>query len=794
MLEFEDRSERELRQIGRRTPRREDGRLLRGTGAFLDDLDPPHALHMAVGRSPFPYARIASIDVSAALELEGVRHVLVGSEVVLKSDPLTLLRPIKEVPPLAWYALAVDVALFEGQPVVSVAATSRHVAEDALELVDIDYEPLAQLVDVVSALDPASPVLHDGLADNLLAVTVRKTGEPELALAAADVVVEALFEINRVTALPMEGRGVIAEFIPGSAELLVHVSTQVPHLVRKQLAEILRLDEGSVRVIAPMVGGGFGLKLGVYPEDLIASIHAMATGRPVKWVEDRIEHFRSSTHAREATHSAKIGANEDGQIQVLCDTHSIDMGAYHSAFGPPSSSMLTLTGPYLVGSCYTERRVVATNKTPVGAYRGYGAPESNFVCEVLIEQMAQRLGADPLEFRLANMIRPEQLPFETPSGAIYDGGDYPRCLELAAERIGYREMRSASRGPGADGLYRGVGLAAFIEKTGYPGSRWLGQEAATFGAHEGVTLRATRSGSVDLYSGITSFGQGGETAVAQVCSEVLGIALDRVHVHLGDTAASPAGTGSFSSRTMIATAGAVQQAAEALKDQILVVAAHLLDVEQSGQLTIRADAVVDIVSPSVQVSLVAVFEAAISGHDLPEGLPPGLEATAYFDPAASAYGSGAGACVVAVDAATGEFEVERFVLVHDCGTQVNPTLVEGQVQGGLAQAFGAALMEELLYDSGSGQMRNGTMMDYFAPTAADLPDFELDHIETASPVTPFGIRGVGEAGTIAPAAAITNAICHALSEFGVVITQLPLTAERVWRAIVGAREAAEVSP
>ncbi len=788
MLELDEAPPLVRRQIGRRVQRREDDRLLRGAGRFVDDLEPAHTLHMAVGRSPFPYARILSVDISQALALPGVRHVIIGPDVVKRTTPLTLLRPIREVPPLAYYAAAADIALFEGQPVVSIAATSRHVAEDALELVDIEYDPLPAQASIEAATGSAAVPLHDGQTSNVLAVTTRSTGAPERDLEQSEVLIEGVFEINRVTALSMEARAVLAEYSPGSREFTVYSSTQAPHLLRKQLAEVLKVDEALVRVVAPMVGGGFGMKLGVYPEDILACLHSVATKRPVKWIEDRLEHFRAATQAREAHHWGKIGATREGKLQVLWDTHSIDMGAYHSPFGPPSSSTLTLTGPYIVGSCYTERRIVATNKPPVGAYRGYGAPESNFVCETLMDRMARRLGLDPLDFRVMNMIRPEQLPYETPSGAIYDGGDFPRCLELAAERIGYRALRAAPRGPGADGRHHGVGLASYMEKTGYPGSRWLGREAATFGAYEAVTLRGTRSGSVELHTGVVSFGQGGETALAQVCADALNIDLERVCVRAGDTGASPAGIGSFSSRTMIATSGAIAEAAVSLTRGIQVIAAHLLKVADPGELMLAGPEIVHRLDPAIKIDLDVVFATAISGHDLPDGLAPGLETTAYFDPSASAYGSGAAACRVAVDARTGEFEIEQFVLVHDCGTQINPTLVEGQVQGGLAQAIGAALMEELLYDPDSGQLRNGTMMDYFAPTAADLPEFDLDHLETPSPVTPYGVRGVGEAGMIPPAAAIANALCDALAEYGIVLSELPLTAERVWRAIRTATE------
>ncbi|MCW2609115.1 MAG: xanthine dehydrogenase, molybdenum binding subunit apoprotein [Cryptosporangiaceae bacterium] len=771
--------------LGTSAARKEDDRLLRGDGRFTDDIEPAHALEMAVGRSPYPHARILGIDLGLAAELEGVRHILVGADVRSATRPLTVLRPVPGAPALPYYALAGDVVRYEGEPVVSVVATSRAVAEDALELIEIDYEPIPHVSDAMAALEPGAPQVHPGLVErNLMVSNPEGTGDPEARVAAADVVVEGRFRINRVTGLPMETRGIVAEWRPGARELTVHSSTQVPHLVRKQLAEVLSLPESDIRAVASDVGGGFGLKLGIYPEDVLACLHAMALRRPVKWVEDRMEHFRATTHAREATHDYRIAARSDGQIVAITDTYATDLGGWNSSFGSAQLSSVVFTGPYKVDDGYVERRVVLTNKTPIGAYRGYGQPEVNFACERLIDRLARRLGIDPLELRAKNMLRPEDLPWRNPAGAVYDSGDYELCLRMAAEAIDYDAHRAAPRVPRADGRLVGIGLSSFVERTGYASSRFLARRGSQFGAHESVTLRANRSGGIDVYTGVSTMGQSSETAFAQVVGEVFGIAYDAVKVHAGDTGASPLNTGAFASRTMIAAAGALTAASEALQAKTLRLAAWILecgaeDVEVAGTVVRRRD------DPAVSVPLADVFTAAILGQGIPPEEEPGLEATAHFEPTDAAYSFGTAAALVSVDPDTGEFDVERFVLVHDCGTAVNPMVVEGQVRGALVQGLGAALGEELRYDADTGQLVNGTMMDYFAPAAPDVPPIELLHTEVPSPVTPFGIRGVGEVGTIPPAAAIANALCDALVDFGVELDTLPLTPEVVWQAMRG---------
>jgi carbon-monoxide dehydrogenase large subunit len=673
--------------------------------------------------------------------------------------------------------------------VVSVVACDRYVAEDALDLIEVEYDVLPHVVDALDALEPDAPQLQDVLESNLLVANPRGPDVDDV-VASAELVLGDRFRINRVTGLPMEGRATIASYTPGLKTLDIWSSTQIPHVLRRQLSMCLRVPEADIRVVASDLGGGFGLKLGIYPEDVLASLHSLDLGRPIKWIEDRTEHFRATTHAREATHDAELAATRNGRILALRSVYLVDGGAYNSAFGSPMLSSFMFSGPYKVDDTYTERRVVVTDKVPVGAYRGYGQPESCFVRELLVDRLARATGLDPLDVRRRNMLRPQDLPWRSAGGALYDSGDYPACLELAAERIGYEDVRATQPGLRAESRYRGVGVASFVEMTGYPGSSFLGKHGAGYGGHESVTIRANRSGGVDLYTGVAQMGQSTETAYAQVVATVIGIAPSMVRVHAGDTLGTPYNTGSFASRTLIAGAGAISAAGTEVRAKALRVAAHMLEVDVE-RLEL-ADGLVRVVNDSeVTLPLADVATNAIFGHRLPEGESPGLEATAYFDPIASAFGYGTAAAAVEVDAESGEFRIEQLVFVHDCGPQVNPTLVEGQLLGGIAQALGAALFEELIYDQSSGQLVNGTMLDYFVPTACDLPHVELQHTEVPSPVTPFGIRGVGETGTIPPGAAIANAVCDALADYGVELSRLPVTPELIWRAIQEARSGGE---
>jgi carbon-monoxide dehydrogenase large subunit len=770
--------------MGTSPTRKEDDRLLRGAGRFADDVDPARVVEMAVGRCPYPHARIVGIDISAAVDADGVLEVLVGADVAARSEPIGILRPVPGAPVIPHYALAQRTATYEGQPVVSVVATSRHLAEDAIELIVIDYEPLPHVSDVASALAPDAPVIHPEILDsNLLVANRQGAGDVEARTNEADVVLEADFFINRVTGLPMETRAVLAEWRPGARELMVRTSTQVPHLIRKQLAESLRISEGAVRVAASDVGGGFGLKLGIYPEDLLTSLHAMSLRRPVKFVEDRNEHFRATTHGRESVHHYTIAARSDGRILAMSDVYANDLGGLNSPFGSSQLSTVVFNGPYKVDDGLVERRVVVTNKTPIGAYRGYGQPEVNFAYERIMDQLARRLGLDPVELRAANMVKADELPWVNPTGAVYDSGDYEACLRMAAEAVRWGEHRRQGHEPGPDGRYRGIGFSSYIERTGYASAKFLAGRGSQFGAHESVTLRANRTGGIDLYTGVSSMGQGSETVFAQMCSEFFGLSYDAVTVHAGDTAMSPLNTGAFASRTVIAAAGALKEASVLLRAKTLRVAAFIMEIDDTGSLDVIEDEVRHRDDPTLAVPLSTVFNRAILGQGIPPGESPGLEETSYFEPEGAAYSFGTAAAIVNVDSETGEFELERVVMVHDSGTPINPKLIEGQVRGGLAQGLGAALGEELRYDSETGQLVNGTMMDYFAPTACDMPPIELHHTEVPAAFTPMGLRGAGEVGCIPPAAAVANAVCDALEAFGVELYRLPITPEAVWRAL-----------
>jgi aerobic carbon-monoxide dehydrogenase large subunit len=772
--------------VGERIERVEDERLVRGLGRYVDDAHPARLAHMAVVRCPYPHARIVSIEASKARELEGVLEVLLPENVHERTGPITVLRPIPESPRIMLRALAQGVARYEGEPVASVCAVSRYVAEDAVGLIEVEYEPLEAITDVERALAPEAPVLHDQLGTNLLVRNPRGDGDPEGAFEEAAAVAEDTFRINRVSGLPMETRAVLASYTPGLRQLEVQSSTQAPHLFSRQLAQSLRFPEADIRVVAHDVGGAFGLKLGIFPEDLLACLHSIDLGRPVKWIEDRNEFFRGATQARESVHNARMGTDAEGRIQAYTNTYYVDAGAYNSPMGSPMLSALMFQGPYKFPHGYVERNVVLTNKVPVGAYRGYGQPEGCFVRELLLDRIARKLGIDPLEIRRRNYIQPEDMPWRTIGGASYDSGDYRTCLEMAADGIGYDEARARQAELRDQGRHLGVGIASYVEMTGYPGSKFLGKHDAQYGAHEGVVIRANRSGGVDVHTGVPPIGQSTETAFAQVAASVIGLDPATVRVFAGDTKDTPVNTGSFASRTLIAGAGAIERAGSEIREKATRIAAFMIDVSPDD-LELRDSIFTSRSEPGTTIPFEEVALNAFYAHRMPDGELPGLEATAYYDPISNAFSYGTAAAIVQVDPETGEFELERFLFVHDCGTQVNPMLVEGQLHGGIGQALGNALFEELVYDPDSGQLVNGSMMDYFMPTAADLPVIELDHTEVPSPITPFGVRGIGESGTIPPGAAIANALCDALSPFGVEINRLPLTPEYLWRLVQDAR-------
>lgn len=771
--------------IGKNLPRKEDERLLRGAGRFLDDCDEPNMLHVAIARCPFPHARIRSIETREARTLPGVVAILTGADIVRRTNPITVVRPLPGLLEHAYYAMAETVARFEGEPIAAVAATDRYVAEDALERLVIDYEPLPHVVDAEIATLPGAPILHTDLGTNVLVDNTNESGDPQAALARSRITASDRFQLGRVLGLPIETRGVVARYDLGSRALDVTSSNQSPHLTRTQLALALRLPEGQIRYRAGFIGGSFGNKLGLYPEDIIVSLFAMDTGRTVKWVEDRLEHFRSCVHGREATHKITLGAAADGTLLVLDDDYLIDVGAYNGPWGPSVLVHVTLPGPYNFTNFRARRRVVATNKVPMGAYRGYGPPESNFIREVLIDRLARRLDLDPADMRRRNLIDKSQMPFTTVAGAQYDSGDYARCLDLALEKIGYAELRERQARGRVNGRYLGIGISCYVEHSGYGAAYVPRNSGRRFGSYEGITVRMDSSGYATVSTGIPNFGQSVETAYAQICAEALGLDPEQVVVTTGDTFGSPHSVGAMGSRGTLAGGGAILTAATSVRSKILRLAAHQLGVSldsldmTGGIITTKEDS-------SIHLPVAEIAEWGILGQGLPQGEEPGLEATSYWRQPAPSFGFGTVIAVVDVDPRTGEFKLLRFLVAHDCGTRLNPKLVEGQVFGGIVQGLGATLMEGIVYDPDTGQMVNGSLVDYMVPTTADLPRFELEHTESPAPASPYGIKGVGESGVIGAAGAVANALSDALAPFGVEINRIPITPESVWRALQAA--------
>ena len=658
---------------------------------------------------------------------------------------------------------------------------SRYVAEDAVGLIEVEYEPVPFVVDVLEAIEENAPILHPHMGTNMLVTNPRGEGDPERGFAESDVVVEDTFRINRVSGLPMETRAILADWTPGVED-----------------APCTRLDAGPAplpppaRTIltAPRSRHPRHLRrrrrrLRTQTRDLrrgparLCPLDRPGSPRQVDRGQDGVLPGRD-TGARVGAPGETRGRERRHEIVSYVNRYYVDAGAHNSPMGSPMLSSLMFQGPYKFPNGYVERNVVLTNKVPVGAYRGYGQPEGSFVREILIDRAARRLGIDRLKIRRKNFIRPEDMPWQTIGGAKYDSGDYRELLDMAAETIGYQEVLRQQADARADGRYLGVGFGCYVEMTGYPGSKFLGRHNAQYGAHEGVVIRANRSGGVDVYTAVPPIGQSTETAFGQVAASVIGLDPAKVRVFAGDTHGTPVNTGSFASRTLIAGSGAIERAGSEVREKALRVAAHMLAVPLET-LQLENSMITSSEGPSISFEEVALN--AFYAHRMPEGELPGLEATAYYDPISNAFSYGTAAAIVEVEPESGEFTLERFLFVHDCGTQVNPLLVEGQLHGGIAQALGAALFEEIVYDQESGQLVNGSMMDYFMPTAADLPRIELDHTETASPITPFGIRGIGESGTIPPGAAVANALADALAPYGVEINRLPLTAEYIWRLL-----------
>ena len=780
------------RHVGSPLKRLDDPRLLTGRGKYVDDFSLPRMLHVAIVRSPHPHARINASHVGDARRATGVVAVMTGAEAAeLCKAYLGVLLHYQGMKTGAMRPLATDRVRYVGEPVVAIAAATRGQAEDAAQQVLIEYEPLPAVLTAEQALAPDAPPIHPELGDNVIYATRLATGDAGTAFAAAAHVYRRTFTTGRHTGVPIEPRGLLADYDPSTRALTVWISTQVPHMMQAVLADLFGLDEHRVRVIAPDVGGSFGIKIHVYQDDMAACALAIALGRPVKFVADRHESFLSDIHARDQRIDVELAVGADGVLEAMRARITATVGPY-SAY--PRSSVVEggqvlrlLPGPYRLRQYEATLQVVAQNRGITSQYRAVGHPIAAAVTEGILDVAARDLGLDPAEIRRRNLIRPDELPYTTATGNVYDSGSHALALERLLEVAGYAELRNAQRAARAAGRHVGIGLSCFVELSG-PGAQFYGVGGAPISGQEGTTVRLESTGAVTALVGVTEQGQGMPTALAQIIADELGVSLQSVTVRSGDTAMVPYGGGTWGSRGLPIGGAATLLATRALGEKIRRLAATLLeaapeDIELAGaRASVRG-------SPDRSLAFRDLARTVHFRSNELKGLEPSVEATVHFaNPSAWTFSNGAHLAMVEVNVDTGAIRVIRYVAVDDCGRVVNPALVEGQVCGGIAQGIGGALGEHCVYDD-AGQLLTGTLMQYPVPTAADLPAFEVHHIETPAPGIPGGFKGAGEAGTAGAPAAILNAVNDALAPLGVALTDQPLTSARIWHALAARRRA-----
>jgi len=767
------------RYVGARVPRREDARLLTGRALFVDDVQLDGMLHVAFVRSEHAHGRLRGVDATAARRRPGVVAVYTALDLGDYWKPGPLLVPPPPIPDLIFHActqvpLARDKVRHVGEPIAMIVAESRYVAEDAVPDVIVDVEPLPAVVDLEAAMVPGAPRVHEHLASNLAAHVVQRTGDYEAARGDAHLVVRRRFHYDRGLAAAIENRCVVAQWDARAEELTVWDTTQAPIPIRNGLAVMLGLSESQVRVVAPFVGGGFGPKIMMYyPEEVLVPWAAIRLGRPVKWAEDRHENFFATTQERGQVHDAELAVAKDGRILGVRDVFLHDTGAYDPyGLTVPINSQCTLLGPYDVPAYDTEFTAVFTTKPIVTPVRGAGRQHGVFVMERLLDIAARELGIDRLAIRRRNYLSRDRFPydhhilFQDSAPLVYDSGDYAPALEQAAGLIGYeRFLREEQPRLRAAGRHVGVGIVSYIEGTG-------------IGPYEGARVTVEPSGQVRVATGVGTQGQGHFTAFAQIVADVLGVAVERVHVVTGDTREFHWGTGTFASRGAVVAGTACHAAATKVRARIGEVASRLFGVP-ADQLEL-ADGRVHVRGTDTSIDLGALSAQSnpLRGAVRP-GTEPGLEATAYYGPDRGSTASGVHAMIVEVDPETAMVEILKYVVVHDCGRLINPMLVEGQVQGGVAHGIGNAFYEQLVWDA-NGQLQNASLMDYLLPTATDVPRVEVAHRETASPLNPIGLKGVGEAGCIPTGAAFAQALEDALADYKIEITEIPLSPDRLF--------------
>jgi aerobic carbon-monoxide dehydrogenase large subunit len=777
--------------VGQNVNRKEDYRLLTGSGRFVADIRIENMVEAAILRSPYAHAKIKNIDPSQAKNYEGVLDVIIADDLEGNVKPFTEfveftlppqleaeIKPtIKKNPePM----LAKDKVTFVGQAVAIVLAVDRYVAEDALALIKVEYEALPVVTNPFETIKDDAPVIHQELGNNIQSHFEVKVGDIDYAFKQANHILKTRITTPRVSGNPLETRGVIAEYEERNQQLEVWSSTQVPYMVRSYLSKLVGLVEDNIRVVAPDVGGGFGPKCAVYPEEIIIPYLAMKYKRPVKWIEDRLEHMQSTRHSRDQVHDVEVAFKNDGTILGLKDQFLLDNGAHNSfALCCAYNSAAHLRGMYHIPNYNITGRIVLTNKTPNVPYRGAGRPEAVYVMDRIIYMIASKLNLDPVEVSMRNFVRPEHMPYDTGifyrdgANMVLENGDYTESLKQAMKIVDYDEFRQQQEDARKKGKYIGIGFSSYIEGTG-------------IGPFEGAVVKVDSTGHILVGVGSSPHGQSHETTFSQICADVFGVNPEQVTVRAGDTSLLPYGVGTFASRGAVTGGSAVQGASKQLKEKFIATAGVMLGVSSDvlemhgGKVYLKND-------PAKGVSLQEIVKASRPGPrcKVPKGIEPGASATYYFVPPTVTFSSGFHVAVVEVDKETGFVNILRYIVVHDCGQVINPKIVDGQIQGGVAQGIGGALYEEIIYDK-NGQLITGTYMDYLIPTSMEIPNVEMGHQEYLSPHNPMGIKGVGEGGAISPPAAIANAVCDAMKPLNIEINTLPISPNKLRSLIVEA--------
>jgi carbon-monoxide dehydrogenase large subunit len=771
--------------VGARIHRREDPRLVRGHGRYADDFVRPHTAYMSVVRSPHAHARVRSIDPVEAMKAPGVVAVLTAPDFKKVLSGFMPVAPAfvpekKTVPER--FPIAEREVCYQGEPVAVVIADTKYHAADAAELVLVEWDPLPAVMDLEKALEPGAPTAHDGLPDNT-GWDMTFSADAEAAFGEAEVVVKRRILQQRLAPTPMETRGVLAEWHGADQTMTMWLSSQNPHFIRLFIGGSMGIPENRFRVISPDVGGGFGSKISPYPEDYLVPAASKLLGRPVKWIETRTENLQNATHGRGQVFDVEIAGNRDGQLLGLKVTQYLDLGAYIGTFGAFQSCACLLPGAYIWKQVASRTVGVLTNRVPTDPYRGAGRPEATHLVERMVDLFCKEIGQDPAAVRRKNFIT--EFPHTSPFGLVYDSGNYDGSLTKALELVGYDQFRRDQEAARAKGRYLGIGVSTWIEICGFGPSAGTAPATGGLALTESAHVRVFPTGSVNVYVGTHSHGQGHDTTFAQIVADNLGVPYDMVELRHGDTAEGPAfGYGTYGSRSLAVGGMAVLKASHKVRDKAHQIAAHLFEaadedvVFDQGQFYVKG-------SPENRKAFGEVAFAAY-GAGLPESMELGLEAVAYFDPPNFVWPFGAHICVVEVDPETGGVEMLKYVAVDDCGNVINPMIVEGQIHGGIVQGIAQALFEEVVY-ADDGTLRTGTLLDYAMPTANEIPPLTLDSTITPTPTNELGVKGIGEAGTIAASAAVVNAICDALAPLGIDHVDMPASPDRLWKQIQEAK-------